>query len=87
MDLEEIFWGYIPILIAIVEIIISLNIWRKKKNFRNGILTFLIILINGFTLYILIQIFNGAWATYTPHIGIGISTILFLFQWMRKLKN
>lgn len=78
LDLEEIVWGYIPILIATIEILLALNILRKRIDVKNLILTALISLINGFSIYILIQIFYNAWPTYTPHIGIGISTISFM---------
>ena len=84
MDLNEITWGYIPILIAIIEILISLNIFRSKKSLKNIILTFLIIIINGASIYILIQMMNKAWPSYLPHVGIGFSTILFLTLWVKR---
>ena len=80
LDFEEIVWGYIPLLIGLIVVLLSLNILRKKIDIKNVILTALISLINVFSVYILIQILNNVWPTYSPHIGIGISTILLMIQ-------
>jgi len=81
LDLETVFWGYIPIVIAIFGIFLSLVLSSKKVKFLNISITSLVLILNVISIYILWQIINGSWPSYTPHIGIGISTILLLIQY------
>jgi hypothetical protein len=78
MDIEEFVWIYIPILIGILEILISGISFIKEKKIIRFLLFIIIAFLNSLAIYILIQILNGAWPTYTPHIAIGISTIILL---------
>jgi hypothetical protein len=87
MDIEAIFWVYLPIAIAIVEVIWSLKLTIQKNSYFDSIASFLILFLNGLSIYILILILNGAWPTYTPHIAIGISTILTVIQIIRRKRK
>lgn len=89
MDLEAVIYGYIPILIGILEIISSSCLTSKKRKIFNFIFSIIISASNTLAIYILIQILIGAYPNYTPHIFIGISTILLVIQYFinRKKKN
>jgi hypothetical protein len=87
MDLEEIVWGYIPIIIGLIEIIYS-GISLNKKRIISRLVTFLIILtLNILAIYILIQMIIGAWPTFLPHIIILISTLILIIQKIIRFKN
>jgi len=80
MDLEEVVWVYTPIFIAIFGIIFSFRLTLSRKNLNNGIITFLITLLNGFSIYVLFLMLNDYWPTYLPHLFIILAVILFLIQ-------
>tara|TARA_R110002012_G_scaffold275236_1_gene461771 strand:+ start:2253 stop:2516 length:264 start_codon:yes stop_codon:yes gene_type:complete len=81
LDLETTLWGYLPILLATIELILSVWISKERLKPINVILTLLIVILNGLAIYVLLQMVQGAWPTYLPYFGIGISTILFLIQY------
>ena len=87
MDFEEIIWGYVPILVSLIEIFISIKLSAKRQTSVQWILTILICALNIFAVYILIRMLNNAWPTYTPHFGILISTILLIVQYLNKKTN
>ena len=87
MDIEAIFWIYMPVIIAVIEMIWSLKLTIRQNSYFNSIASFLILFLNGLSIYILILILNGAWPTYTPHLAIGISTILTVTQIVRRKKK
>lgn len=82
MDLELIIYGIFPILIAILDIFISLYLTKKRKNLFGFIISFLILVFNSLSIYILVYIILGAWPNYTPHILILVSTILLIIQYI-----
>jgi len=87
MDLKLLLWGYIPMIIAFVEIIWSLKLLLKNPLFLNVLLSISITLMNTLSLYVLYLIFfTAAWPTFIPHILIGISTILIIIQLIKKRK-
>jgi hypothetical protein len=75
MDLEAIFWGYLPIIIALIEIYISIKLSIKNGTFFQWTFTVLICGLNILAIYILVRILLGAWPTYMPHFAILISTV------------
>ncbi|MEX0996060.1 MAG: hypothetical protein WDZ45_03310 [Flavobacteriaceae bacterium] len=83
MDIESIIWFYLPIVIATIEVVWSLLLAFKKFSFFDSIVSFLILLLNGSSIYVLIIILMGSWPTYIPHIAIFIATILFVIQILR----
>ena len=66
--------------LAFVEIVISLFLLRKRTSLRNLLATIAIISLNGLSMYILAAILLNSWPTYTPHIGIGLSTLILIWQ-------
>lgn len=84
MDLEPILWGYLPIIIALVEILVSIRLSITKRTFGQWGLTVVISGLNILLIYILVFILLGAWPTYMPHIGILISAVLLLIQYLIK---
>ena len=87
MDLEAVIYGYVPILIGILEIICSIYLTSKKQKILNFIISIIIIASNTLSIYILIQILIGAYPSYTPHVLIGISTILIIIQYLTSRKK
>jgi len=81
MELETLLWFYFPILIAFIGTIFSVRITKKRPSFLNLAFSFLSIILNGFSIYILLQILRGAWPSYLPHLGIGTTTFLTLMQY------
>ena len=87
MDLKLLVWGYLPMIIAFIEIIWSLELLLKSSLFLNVLLSISITLLNTFSLYVLYLVFFiEAWPTFVPHILIGISTILIIIQIIKNRK-
>jgi hypothetical protein len=87
MDLKLLVWGYLPMIIAFIEIIWSLKLLLKSSLFLNVLLSISITLLNTFSLYVLYLVFFiEAWPTFVPHILIGISTILIIIQIIKNRK-
>jgi ABC-type uncharacterized transport system permease subunit len=82
MDLETVTYGYIPILIGLFEIIISIYLTKNRKKIFGFIVSFLIIVFNSFAIYILVKILLNSWPSYTPHILILLATILLIIQYL-----
>ncbi len=87
MNLETIFWGYLPIIIALIEILISLKLSVLVRTIDQWTFTVLISGLNVLSIYILVVILLGAWPNYMPHIGILISTVLLVGQYLTNRKN
>jgi hypothetical protein len=89
MDLETVIYGYIPILIGLFEIFISIYLTKNRKKIFDFIVSFLILIFNSLAIYILVKILMDSWPSYTPHILILLSTILLIIQYLifKKKKN
>lgn len=87
IEIEAIIWIYLPIIIAVTELILSLRITIHKNSYFDSIASFLVLVMNGLSIYILIAILEGGWPTYTPHLAIFISTILTVIQILRRKRN
>jgi hypothetical protein len=78
---EFYYWFLIPTIIAVFVFIKSILNLVKKRSLLNWILTILIIILVGFSEYILYVIFfTDAWPTYLPHFGIGLALIIYGIQ-------
>jgi uncharacterized membrane protein len=74
---EFYYWFLIPTIIAVFVFIKSTLILLKKRSVFNWIFSILIIILVGFSEYILCVIFfTDAWPTYLPHFGIGLALII-----------
>ena len=85
MDLEIIFFGYIPLLISALVLGVSLYFFTKKNRERsksNLVLMIFIVLLNILALTFLIQILNGAYPSYIAHLLIVVSLPLFIWQYV-----
>jgi len=80
MSLVEIIWVCIPALVGLTKIAFSFRFLVLSSSKLNIGLSTLILLLNAFSIYILVSIYNGAWPTFIPHILITISTLLFVWQ-------
>ena len=83
MDLEAILWGYLPIIIALIEILISVKLSIRKRTSSQWVFTVVISGLNILSIYFLVVILFGAWPTYLPHIGILISAVLLSSQYLK----
>ena len=87
MYLELLVWGYLPMIIAFIEIMWSLKLLLKSPLFLNVLLSISIALLNTFSLYVLyLMFFTETWPTFAPHILIGVSTLLIIIQ-IKKTEN
>ena len=78
---EFYYWFLIPTIIAVFVFIKSILNLIKKRSITNWIFTLLIIILVGFSEYILYVIFfTDAWPTYMPHFGIGLALIIYGIQ-------
>lgn len=78
---EFYYWFLIPTIIAVFVLIKSILIGKKKPSILNWIFTILIIILLGFSEYILYVIFfTDALPTYLPHFGIGLALIIYGIQ-------
>ncbi|WP_445383071.1 hypothetical protein [Robiginitalea sp. IMCC43444] len=80
MDLEEIIWGYFPLLIALIEVVVTIKFLLAKPVPANALLGFLIISLNTFSIYLLIRMLIDGNPSYTPHIALSIATVLLFIQ-------
>jgi hypothetical protein len=87
MDFEAVIWLYLPIVFATIEFFWSLKLTIQKISYFDSITSFLILILNGLSVYILIGILNGGWPTFTPHFAILISTILIVIQIIRRKRK
>ena len=89
MDIGLIIWFYFPIVIGLLIIGGSFFFTAKKIGIFGFSASLLILVLNGFSIYILIRILIGGYATFIPHILISISGIILLFQryWIKKRKT
>ncbi|MFA7615223.1 MAG: hypothetical protein WCY16_01410 [Weeksellaceae bacterium] len=83
-DLKAVLYGFLPLIIAIIEIIWSFKITIKSPGFLNLFLSLLILLLNGFSICIIVLMLKGGWPTYTTHIAILIASIFILIQVLKK---
>ena len=82
MDLETVVFGYIPIVFAIFEIIVSIKLTKNRKKTFGFIISFLILVLNSSAIYELVEILLDAWPSYTPHLLILLSTVLLMIQYL-----
>ena len=82
MNFEIVIYGIIPIGIALFEIIATVYLTKKKMNLFGFIVSFLILVFNSLSIYILFKILLDAWPSYTPHILILLSTVLLIIQFL-----
>ena len=87
MDFEAIVWIYLPLAIAIVGIVWSIKLTVQKKTLFELIVSIVVYILNGFSIYMLVWMFLGAWPTFIPHIAILISTLLLIIQKFRHKRN
>ena len=89
MNLELIFWLYLPIIIGLGIIGGSIYLTARNLSVFGFSVSLLILVLSGFSIYILIRIKLGGYPTFIPHILVSISAIVFLFQryWMKKRKT
>ncbi|SFN52574.1 hypothetical protein SAMN04487989_1011005 [Bizionia echini] len=87
MNLETFIYGYIPILIGLLGILVSIGFTRKNLNILNFISSIVISISNSLAIYMLISILAGAYPTFMPHALILISTILVLIQYLIKRRK
>ncbi|AFL79606.1 hypothetical protein Aeqsu_0074 [Aequorivita sublithincola DSM 14238] len=87
MEFGAIIWIYLPIVIATIEVIWSLKQTIKKNSYFDSLASLFILTLNGFSVYMLIEISNGGWPTYTPYLIILLSTFLFLIQIRRHKRR
>ena len=80
MDLENILYGYIPLLIALAVIVIAIRMLISKPTPLNIGIGFFVLVLNSFGIYLLILMLRGAWPSYLPHLAIGMGILLFLIQ-------
>jgi hypothetical protein len=80
---EFYYWFLIPTIISVIVFTKSIMILVKKRSFINWIFTLFITIIIIFSEYILgVIFFLDAWPTYLPHIGIGLTLIIYSIQYL-----
>ncbi len=89
MNLEEFIWLYLPLIIAISTLLFSILFLRKNPSLENLILTMIILVLNGISIFALVMIFLGAHPSYLPILGVCISFLVLLTQYIygKKLKT
>ena len=88
MDLEEVIWGYIPLIIAFGIIIYSYNLLIRKKSILVITLSILITVSSGYAIYYLgFMILKTAWPSFLPHLLVGFSLVLILIQFTLTRNN
>lgn len=79
--MQELIWGYVPILIAIcISIYSAIKAFTYKST--TGYLLFTVILsLNIIVVYSLVlMVFGSAWPSFVPHILLGLSILLLFIQ-------
>ncbi len=80
---EFYYWFLIPTIIAVFILTKSIMILVKKGSLINWIFTIFILTVIIFSEYILgVIFFMDAWPTYLPHIGIGLTLIIYSIQYL-----
>lgn len=87
MDFEELLYGIFPISIAVACVFWVIQITKTKMTYLTISLAFLNLLILGISTLTLINILNGAYPTFAPHIGIGISIAILSIQQLTSNKK
>jgi hypothetical protein len=88
LDLETFLWFVLPVLFGLFLLIAALLNWIRNKTIANWTLAIFIwtaIFFSGKILYNMF--FEGGYPTYLPHLIIGGSIILLLFQSTKKTIN
>lgn len=87
-NLEVLFWGVIPTLVALIIMAKSAIILNKVKTTFNWIITTSIVVLNSLTIYALYCIMIlGMWPTLMAHALVVFSLVLLLLQMMIKTGN
>ena len=80
---EFYYWFLIPTIIAVFIFTKSIMILVKKRSLINWMLTMFIVSVIIFSEYILgVIFFLDALPTYLPHIGIGLTLIIYSIQYL-----
>jgi len=80
MDIEEIAFGWLPIVCCLALMAWSIQLTRKKIKIWKVFFTLLIFIALAFSVLILIGMLRGAWPTLIPHIVIGFVAIILTIQ-------
>ncbi len=80
MDLEDVLYGYIPLMIALVIIVFEIRSLLSNPTPINSGIGFFVLGFNAFGIYLLVLMLRGAWPSYLPHIAIGLGLLLFFIQ-------
>lgn len=84
MDIELILYGYIPFIIGAAIVILSYLLFvGKRRSVLNFILMFTILNLNGFALFFLKSMIDGAYPTFIPYILIGLSIPIYIIQYQK----
>jgi len=77
----------LPIAVSLFVVVRSVLLARRNNKIVNRIITLSITLIVIYSNYILgVIYFENAWPTFLPHIGIGVSVIVYLIQYIINKK-
>jgi hypothetical protein len=83
LNTEFYLWFFLPTLIGLFVVIKSTQISLRRKSVTAWVLTIIILLLTALSETILYQIFfQGSWASYVPHVMIGLSLVLFGLQFV-----
>lgn len=81
LNTEFYLWFLLPTLIGLFVLIKSAQISLRRKSIIDWMLTIVILLLTVLSEISLYQIFfQGSWATFIPHLMIGLSIISFGLQ-------
>lgn len=80
MNFETVTLGMALLLIAMIEIGFSLSLLIRNGSTFNRILSSLILILNGISIYVLMVSLNTGWPNYSPQLAIFGSTVLAVFQ-------
>ncbi len=84
----EIFISFLlPIAVSLFVVVRSVLLARRNNKIVNWIIALSITLVVIYSNYILgVIYFENAWPTFLPHIGIGVSLIVYLIQYIINKK-
>lgn len=80
MNFETVTLGIAMIIIAMAEIGFSLSLSIRNGSTFNMVLSSLILILNGISIFVLMVTLNVGWPNYAPHFAVSISTVLAIIQ-------
>jgi len=84
---EIIIWGYLPAVLGLIFLLISLFVTFRQPDIINIIFTAFIATFVIIAEFLLLETFNyNAYPTYVPHILIGVGMVLIIGQIYYRLK-